>query len=116
MKKTVLWLFLMTSHVMAEKLLVFVSLSMPSAALKSLYHDAHAQGGKLVVRGLYKNSFHAMQQKIKELRINVEVDPSMFETYSITHVPSFVLLTKDKAIKASGNVSLFHVLEVLKKP
>ena len=119
MKKIILLLNLMvvTSWAGAspKTLIVFVSLSMPEASLKSLFWDAQKQGGRLIVRGLYKNSFQEMKRRMEALKINVDVDPSLFEAYGVTKVPTFVLVKDKEVLKCAGNVSVGHALEVLQK-
>lgn len=102
-------------------LIVFVSLSLGEATLKQLYHDVSRLGGKLVLRGLYKNSFKETQKMIKELEINVEIDPPLFEQFHVTLVPTFILTTYPvREIPGPydvlhGNVSVAYALEIFVK-
>lgn len=101
------------------KLLVFVSLSMDEDSLKSLSQQAALLGGTLVLRGLNKGSFQVTAQKLKDLSVEVIIDPPLFEAYPIKSVPTFILRTvptenaEDRVIhdRLTGNVSLEYVLE-----
>lgn len=99
-------------------LIAFVSLSLGDITLKQLHHDVTRVGGRLVLRGLYHNSFRATQKKISDLGITVEIDPPLFERFHVTHVPTFILTqpfpsdnnTTPIHDRLSGNVSLAYAL------
>jgi type-F conjugative transfer system pilin assembly protein TrbC len=101
------------------KLLVFVSFSMPSEALKALNTQVKRLGGKLVLRGLANGSFQQTAQKLKELQIDMIIDPTLFEAYGIKHSPTFILRSAPTTSAEeevvfdlmTGNVSLEYVLE-----
>ena len=101
------------------ELLVFVSFSMPIETLKVLAMQVNAIGGAIVFRGLEHGSFKDTVLKLKELGQEVLIDPTLFEAYGVTSVPTFVLREKpteeaDTKVlhdRLSGNVSLTHVLE-----
>ncbi len=100
-----------------SELLVFVSFSLGEATLKKLFQDVSKVGGRLVLRGLYKNSFRLTQEKIKDLGIVVEIDPPLFEKFQIQQVPTFILALSSQGETVldhdvlKGNVSLSYVLE-----
>ncbi len=100
-----------------SELIVFVSFSLGDATLKKLFQDANKVGGRLVLRGLYKNSFRLTQQKIKDLGIVVEIDPPLFEKFQIQQVPTFILALSSQGETVldhdvlKGNVSLSYALE-----
>ncbi len=95
-------------------LLVFVSFSIPLETFKTLTAQVNQVGGKVVFRGLVKNSFKETAEKVKELQQEVIIDPTLFEEYQIEVVPTFVLRRGSKKKdydQLSGNVSLEYVLE-----
>ncbi|MEI8321217.1 MAG: type-F conjugative transfer system pilin assembly protein TrbC [Alphaproteobacteria bacterium] len=103
-------------------LLIFVSFSLGDATLKKLYGQAQKIGSRLVMQGLYKNSFRETQSKIRSLGIVVDIDPTLFEKFSVKEVPVFVLMTEETPLVTNGeshpsydvlkgNVSLNYALE-----
>lgn len=93
----------------SNEILVFVSFSMPESALKSLFEQAKScknQKVRLVVRGLVNDSFAQTQSTVGNLGITVDIDPTLFEKYSITHVPTFVHVSATENHILRGNVSL----------
>ena len=91
--------------------LVFVSFSMPKASLKALVKQVNQADGKLVFRGLVNGSFKQMAEKLKELGAEVWIDPTLFEKYKITAVPTFVC----RGRRLTGNVSLDYALKQMRK-
>lgn len=83
------------------ELLIFVSMSMPDTSLQQLFAQAQRLGGRLILKGLVNNSFKATQQKIMDLQIIVDIDPTLFEKYQVSQVPTFV----KGGHKLLGNVS-----------
>ena len=75
----------------------FVSMSMPKATLKEISEHLERIGGSFVLRGLPGGSFTDFIQEVAVLRrmdINakIQIDPDLFEDYSVTAVPTFVYL------------------------
>ncbi len=101
------------------QLLVFVSFSMPMETLKILTAQVNAIGGAVVFRGLLGGSFKGIVLKLKELGQEALIDPTLFEAYKVTTVPTFILRKNPTEVarpnashdRLSGNVSLIHVLE-----
>lgn len=100
------------------RLLVFVSFSMPVQTLKALGSQVNAVDGNLVLRGLVKGSFKETAEKLKELQEEILIDPTLFESYGISSVPTFVLRSESRRKikdgsydRLSGNVSLEYALE-----
>jgi type-F conjugative transfer system pilin assembly protein TrbC len=101
------------------KLLVFVSFSMQMDTLKTLAQDVNRVGGKLVLRGLVKGSFPETLKKLQELKQELLIDPTLFESYQIQQVPTFILREQstegaDEKVTydmLKGNVSLGYALE-----
>lgn len=101
------------------KLLVFVSFAMPTESLKALNAQVSRIGGKLVLRGLVKGNFRETAQKLKELQIDIIIDPTLFEAYQVSRSPTFILRNasttnvEEEVVfdLMTGNVSLEYVLE-----
>lgn len=98
-------------------ILVFVSFSMPKAALIELNKQAQKYDATLVMRGIYKNSFSEMKKKILEISsdgLSINIDPKAFEQYNIKQVPTFIFVENNKEInRLSGNVSLAYASKKL---
>jgi len=98
---------------------VFVSLSMPSASLKTLLIDSKQWGASVVLRGLKNNSvketLSALQGFIQETGMGFIVNPELFDKYQIAHVPSFVLVTNTKFDKVSGNIRLDTAFDIVQR-
>lgn len=101
----------------SSTLLVFVTLSMSDEALKAYARDLRKIGGRLIIRGLIDDSFLKTSKRLKDLGIEVDIDPIAFEAFQITQVPAIVHtkgLTRsydgpyDRMI---GVVSVLHALE-----
>lgn len=95
-----------------DKVLVFVSSSMPKESLRELFYEAQKIGARLVFRGLIENSFKETQSYFRNLKINADIDPLVFEEYAITHVPTFLVQDKSSGKKdiLKGNISLREAL------
>jgi conjugal transfer pilus assembly protein TrbC len=111
-------------------LLVFVSFSMPEAALSRLVDQAARCGAMLMLRGLVDNSLQKTVVRVQRLigvrKVGFQVDPQAFDRFSVSATPTFVLI-KDGAVPApcaagtcfpassfvstAGDVSLDYALE-----
>lgn len=82
-------------------LLVFVSFSMPEAALERLAEQASRAGATLLLRGLVDDSLSKtvarVQRVISQRQVSFQIDPQAFERFSVTTTPSFVLV-KDRSV------------------
>lgn len=96
-----------------SKLLIFVSGSMPIASLKALFQQAQSVGGKLIFRGLIENSFQKTKVFFEEHKLNVEIDPRLFEEHQVKQVPTFILKDKDLTDRVEGNISVHAALEMM---
>ncbi len=95
----------------SRPILIFVSLSMPEASLKSLYQEAESLGAVLVLRGLQDHSFKKTASTLKRLGIAVQIDPTLFTRHEVRQVPTFIGLYSEGVHRLSGNVSLSYVIE-----
>lgn len=111
-----------------DKILVFVSFSMPKASLEALSQGAAQHNAVLVMRGLKNDSFKATQKAFQDLggqiQSGIEINPEAFDTYHIKRVPVFVLVKAEASnnpkdpskelARLSGNVSLAFASEKLR--
>jgi conjugal transfer pilus assembly protein TrbC len=77
---------------------VFASFSMPMASLRSLIAQGELAGVPIVLRGLVNNSVEDTMQAVHSLYVEGErqesgavIDPTLFERFSVTQVPSVVV-------------------------
>lgn len=101
-----------------SELFIFVTLGMSDENLKILSQQAQAFGGILVIRGLVVNSFQKTHKRLKDLSIPIDIDPTLFERFEVTRVPTVVLaeIKEGKLTgnhdKVRGNVSIKSALEL----
>lgn len=81
---------------------------MPEASLQALYQETQASNLKayLVLRGLQDGSIRKTAETLKRLKIAVQIDPSLFERYAITVVPTFVWIRGSEVHRVSGHLRL----------
>lgn len=93
-----------------EKILVFISFSMPKNSINELNQEASKYGAELYLRGIFEKSFKKTAEKI------LEVNPNEFKKYKIEKVPTFVLLKDGKEVsRLLGNVSLDYANSKLRE-
>jgi conjugal transfer pilus assembly protein TrbC len=111
-------------------LLVFVSFSMPDATLARLVDQAARARATLVLRGLVDGSLQKTvlraQGLIGQRQVGFQIDPQAFDRFSVTAVPTFVLLKAGAVaapcaagtcfpassfVAAAGDVSIDYALE-----
>ena len=102
----------------SKEVIVFVSLGMPSNSLKQLAIEAEKTKARLVIRGLLDNNFKTTMTRLQELKIPVEIDPTLFELFEVERVPTFVRcrVTPEGPVKAghdriSGNIFISDAIE-----
>lgn len=93
-----------------NRILIFVSFSMPKVALVELNNQAQKYKARLILRGIYQNSFTKTKDKILEIEPNgltFDIDPQLFKQYKVERVPTFILLKNGKEVnRLIGNVTL----------
>lgn len=99
-----------------QEMTIFVSNSMPKAALKGLVIEA----GKMkihkirfVIQGMVKDSMPKTAQLVEDIGHPLEIDPKLFEEHKITHVPVFMTKRDDKVYRLQGNVTLDFAVSTL---
>lgn len=104
------------TKISTSEIIVFVSLSMPTASLKSIHHDLERVGGRMVIRGLVEGSFKKTQERMSQLGISVDVDPPLFEQYAIKQVPVTMNRSGETEFDfLQGNIRLEAALEAFSK-
>lgn len=112
------------------RLIVFISLGMPEAALSRLVDQAARARAQLLLRGLSEGSLPRTAARIQQLigtrPVAVQIDPRAFDRYAIQRVPAFVLARagaqdtacsggqcarSDDHVVAAGDVSLDYALD-----
>ncbi len=114
--------------------MVFVSFSMPDAALTRLVNQASKSDATLVLRGLVGGSLTQTAARVQHLigtrRVAVQIDPQAFDHYGVKLTPSFVLVRDgaqagscasgicvpgDGFVMAAGDVSLDYALAFFRR-
>lgn len=101
----------------SSTLLLCVTLSMNDEALKAYDRDLRKVGGRLVIRGLIDDSFLKTSKRLKQLGIEVDIDPTVFDQFKVEHVPTFIHAKGRPGAYESvhdriiGSVSVLHALE-----
>lgn len=116
----------------SNDLMVFVSFSMPKAALNRIVDQAEKTGAKLVFRGLKNDSMKIMTGEVRKLigrrQVGVVIHPPAFQQFTITKVPSVVIAGAEAAsvmddgcaqtgtfVKVSGDVTIEYALEYIER-
>ena len=110
-------------------LLVLVSLSMPEAQISALIDEAHQIGAVIAVRGLIDDDFEKTLVRLKQLAGEkaggLFIDPTLFQRFSVSSVPTFVLPIEPLApctnkgcptpehVKATGSATLQYFLDLV---
>lgn len=112
-----------------NKLLIFISSSMPEDSLIALDEQAKRAGGLLVLRGLINGSFKDTAAYITSLSdkgISAIIDPRLFKMFNVEAVPTFIVKPDDSNPcfdkecrytpihdKVAGNITLEYALELI---
>lgn len=87
---------------------IFVSSSMPKELLKNYLEQAKKYKATLVFRGLQDGSWRKTSELIYEITggkdegASIQLDDMAFNQYSVTSVPTFVLVNEKDVFEASG--------------
>lgn len=111
--------------------IILVSLSMPENQVKELIFEADKIGAAVVVRGLIDDDFQKTILKLKQMAGDQEggvmIDPTVFQRFKATAVPTFVLPLEElqqctsagcptpKHVKASGSATLQYFLDLVSR-
>jgi len=100
---------------------VFVSFSMNDQSLRNYFYEAQNLGGKLVMIGLSgdkngRNRFGEMRARVEKAKINVDINPTLFEQLNIKQVPVIAVVSKTGSVKkVAGHISLKAALEIMQE-
>lgn len=114
-----------------NRLLIFISSSMPKKSIINLMTQASAIGAVFVVRGLINNSYVNTYKYFYNLKgnntVGIMINPTLFSALHVDRVPTFALYQSDKDLlhtacnitptytKVTGEVTLKYALEQLTK-
>ena len=114
-----------------NRLLIFISSSMPKKSIINLMTQASSIGAVFVVRGLINNSYVNTYKYFYNLKgnntVGIMINPTLFSALHVETVPTFALYQSDKDLlhtacnvapkytKVSGDVTLRYALEQLTK-
>ncbi len=91
------------------QLLVFVSLTMPERSLRRLIDQAERSSAALVLRGLKDGSMVKTAVAVRDLLGNrktaIQIDPQGFDRFSVTQVPTYVLLKDGAQLRQCADTS-----------
>lgn len=86
-------------------LVIFASLGLPAASLEKLVADAARTRALIVLRGMTDGSMQKTKARIKEAtgnsRVAWQIDPTLFERFKVTGVPSFVLIDPSRPVNVA---------------
>ena len=114
-------------------MMIFVSLGMPTVALRQIAEQAHHYGIPVMIQGFLQNDLRKTQQRILEILYpknqkpiigGYVIDPNWFKRYRITQVPAFVVTNQMAPCQDQycpqahydilhGNISVMQALEII---
>jgi type-F conjugative transfer system pilin assembly protein TrbC len=114
-----------------NRLLIFISSSMPKATIVNLMHQASPLGSVFVVRGLINGSYVNTYKYFYGLKgdndIGIMINPTLFKAMQVSSVPTFALYQSEqdlmhtachitpKYTSVSGEVTVHYALEQLSR-
>jgi len=114
-----------------NRLLIFISSSMPKKTIVNLMRQASGIGAVFVVRGLINNSYTYTYKYFFDLKgdatVGIMINPTLFSAFSVNVVPTFALYKSDKDIlstacgvapeyvKVEGELTVHSALEQLSR-
>ena len=125
-----------TSTASGPQFYVFVSFSMPDITLRRLLSQAQRVGAPLVLRGMVENDMNKTRIKVGKLlgadkkgnttiEGGLSIDPTLYERFSVSVVPSFVLTDAPvqactqagcptpEFVRLAGDVTVEYALEAI---
>lgn len=83
-----------------QKILIFVSFSMPKESLKQWLLQAEKNSAPVLLRGFKNNSLRETLSEFQsiqsETKSGIQIDPISFEKFGVTKVPAVVIQQADK--------------------
>jgi conjugal transfer pilus assembly protein TrbC len=102
------------------KMYVFVSFAMPHQLLVETLQESNRLHIAPVLNGLYHNSMldttHELMSLSKEIpNVQLQVDPTLFERFSIEKVPALVVTSKSCFDVIYGNLALSEGIQRIQR-
>ena len=102
-----------------NSIIIFVSFSMPPSSLKSWLNDAQMIGAHVAIRGLVNNSFKETLNAFTKITddekpAGLQIDPELFNDFSIEQVPAVVSLNRGECNGDNHNCSPYSSYDVIK--
>lgn len=117
MKKLTLLILMMlsTASIAMPTVHVFVSFSMPESLLIQTFREAEKLNIPVYLKGFHKNSMKLTTKKIMEYSkvvpdLSLQIDPTLFEQYSINKVPAVVSDNGESFDVIYGNIKIKDAL------
>ena len=98
---------------------ILVSFSMNNQSLRNYFLEAQQHGAILVMQGLAgerhsRNRFAETKAKTEEAKINIEINPTIFEQLNVKQVPVIAVVNgAGRVRKVSGHITLNKALEIM---
>lgn len=98
---------------------ILVSFSMNNQSLRNYFLEAQKHGAILVMQGLSgekhsRNRFAETKAKTEKAKINIEINPTIFEQLNVKQVPVIAVVNgAGRARKVSGHITLEKALEIM---
>ena len=108
--------FYLIAGAASAQIYIFVSFSQNDSSLQAYFKEAQKVGATLVMRGLLEDSFMATKNKTDALKISFDIDPTLFEKYGVTCVPTIIKDEGDRIQKIVGHIPLQSALEAFAGP
>ena len=118
------------SQIADNRLLIFISSSLPKKTIINLMTQASAIGAVFVIRGLmngsYVNTYKYFYQLKGENTVGIMINPTLFKAFDVQSVPTFALYKSSQDLmqtackvapvytKVTGAVTVHYALEQLK--
>ena len=97
-------------------LYLFLSFSLPQKSLRLYLKEAKRYGARVVLRGFIgaslRDTVRTLKTLIEETGYGVQIDPTIFDQFTVEQVPAFVLMSGTKVYdKIVGHIHLSYALE-----
>ena len=118
------------TKLMDNRLLIFISASIPKKIIMNLMNQGSSLGAIFVIRGLIQGSYVKTYRYFYQLKgnnnVGIMINPTMFRAFEVTAVPTFALYQSSQDLmhtacnitptytKISGEVSIYYALTQLK--
>ena len=102
-----------------RQIYIFISSSMPVRSIQQWLQQAKQAHATVVLRGLIHDSFAETTRWIISLQSSdaagIEIDPTLFQRFHITQVPTVVIVKDNDFVKIAGDIPLMQALAFAKR-